>query len=205
MISSRYAKYTAMQTPQKNTNTARLFLGIPIPAPAEQAITAAIRKYPPTIERVIPSANWHITLVFLGEVKQHEQYMDALLQPLPQAFLPTATVTHVGQGKKPSQLWAYIHVTHALHEVRNILLQRLEEAKFPLPDQSKNPQFTPHITVARLAEVNRFGVPDQPVHTTFVPQEICLYRSFLKKEGAKYTVEGTLSLEARNPSRILAR
>lgn len=135
-----------------------------------------------------------MTLLFLGEVKNHQQYLGRLQQPMRLAFVPTVSVTYVGRGKNRDQLWAYINPTSNLQTVRSELRERLRSMRFPL--QPDNKPFVPHIRLASFYPMARsLGIADVPAPLTFTTSEAYLYKSVLEEgKPPKYTVETTIPL-----------
>src|SRR5688572_1046036 len=114
-----------MEGESKVQTRARLFLALPVPLRIQHLLEKVLTQYAPYLERTIPSSNWHITLMFLGEIENYEEHVSAILQPLSQGFLTTISLTHVGVGQAPNQLWAYANPTTLLVNVRTALLHRL--------------------------------------------------------------------------------
>lgn len=185
---------TLLDTPDTH---ARLFIGLPVPASAQEVIEGALENYRQYLEGTVPKQNWHLTLLFLGEVLNHKQYVSRLTKPLPQAFVPAVSLTHLGRGLKRDQLWAYATATGTLQTVRQTLIARAKAMRMPLPPRTEKDEFTPHITIARLLNVSRqLGLPDSVAATTFTAKEAYLYQSHADSRGVRYTVEGTIPLSA---------
>lgn len=178
--------------------TVRLFLGFSIPehirAKLQEAARSHLGNY---FGQFIPEQNWHITLFFFGEVRNHAQYLPRLKQPLPQAFVPTISLTHLGRGGQRDQLWAYVTLTPALLALRAAVNERLQKIHFPRPIGVQ--KFTPHIHVANFyPTVSGLGVADAPAPMVFAAQEVYLYKSTRTPQGSNYDVETTISLGSRH-------
>ena len=73
-----------MEGESKVQTRARLFLALPVPLRIQHLLEKVLTQYAPYLERTIPSSNWHITLMFLGEIENYEEHVSAILQPLSQ-------------------------------------------------------------------------------------------------------------------------
>ncbi len=175
---------------------ARLFLAIPLPSRIQTILQETLKHYTPYVERVTPQQNWHITLIFLGDVDNYQQLTGGLAQPLTQTFLPTISLTHVGVGCVPTQLWAYANPSPVLANLHAAVADRVHSLNLTIPEHTRKKGFVPHIKLARLSNKSGIGIADYPLAKTFVAKDIHVYRSELSSAGAQYTVEGTISLSA---------
>lgn len=176
---------------------ARLFIAIPIPDHVAGALEQALSHYPQYIERVTPVSDWHLTLLFLGEVKNYSWYRRRLTKNLPQLYLPVITVTHVGRGLHRGQLWAYAHETNVLKNVRAQIGRRVSKLRMPMVQAAKQQKekFVPHVRLATLCPASGgVGLADYPVGVTFTARQAAIWRSELFPDGARYTSQGTISL-----------
>ena len=175
---------------------ARLFIAIPIPDHVAGALEQALSHYPQYIEMVTPVGNWHLTLLFLGEVKNYSWYRRRLTKDLPQPYLPVITVTHVGRGLHRGQLWAYAHETNVLKNVRAQICRRVSKLHMPMVRAAKQQKekFVPHVRLATLRPATcGIGLADYPVGMTFTVRQAVIWRSELLPNGARYTSEGTIN------------
>lgn len=173
---------------------ARLFLGLGVPEGVRQRLAAAaqthFQKY---FAKLAPEENWHMTLFFFGNVRNHAQYLGRLQLPLPQAFVPTVSITHIGRGMKRDQLWAYVTPTAGFMALREALDERLRKIHFPRPVAMG--KYVPHIRLANFYPVVRsMGIADTPVPAAYSVQEAYLYKSELTPERARYDIEATIPL-----------
>lgn len=178
---------------QQDTMT-RLFIGIPISESVSEGLSTVLREqFPQYVEKEVPRENLHMTLFFLGEVKNHLQYVGRLKESLNLSFVPTVSVTYMGRGKQRDQLWAYINPTSNLTMLRDSIRERLGSIRFPTPNDSY--PFTPHIRLASFYPMARsLGIADVRVSESFSVREIYLYKSELGSDGATYSVEATIPL-----------
>lgn len=173
--------------------SARLFVGLAVPsAPAMKLREAAEQHFGKHMKLILPE-QWHLTLFFFGDVKNHAQYLGRLKQPLPQAFVPTVSITHIGRGEARDQLWAYAQPTSGLLALRQAINQRLLKTHFPRP--ADGPQFVPHAKLGTFYPVVRgIGLADVASPVVFSIREAHLYKSTLSHDGPIYTIEATIPL-----------
>ena len=177
---------------------ARLFLGLPVPLLMRTKLAEAARQHFGTyFGALLPEENWHLTLFFFGDVKNHAQYLGRLQQPLPQAFVPTISLTHLGRGAQRHQLWAYVNPTPALLSLRENLSERLRKIHFPLPIDSK--KFIPHIHLANFyPTVSGLGLADVSLPAVYATQEAHLYQSTSTPQGSHYDAIATIAFGNRH-------
>ena len=174
--------------------TARLFIGLAIPDKAKQAIYTALRHYSDYTERKVPEENWHMTLVFLGDIENHKQYISRLSKPIPQAFMPAISLTHLGRGLQRKQLWTYANPTPAVVGLKKSVEDRLKKLRMPYKKEAER-DFVPHIRVADMYDITSgIGIPDGVINETFTPKEAYLYQSQETPLGVRYTIEATIPL-----------
>lgn len=175
---------------------ARLFIAIPIPSHIKIVLQKALSSYSSYIQQPIPQHNWHVTLVFIGTMSDDQKFIDRLTQPLAQTFLPTISLTHMGAGLVPTQLWVYVNPTTFLENLKTIFLERLQHLGISLPEKQLQKGFVPHINLAQLDRHGNeeVGVADYPITKTFIAHNAHIYSSALASSGARYTIEGTISL-----------
>jgi len=174
----------------------RMFIGLPIPQQVVRAVSASFEQYPQFIEQAVPAEKWHLTLLFLGEVDNPRQYYSRLRQPMPQTFLPTVRLTHVGRGRQRDQLWAYAESSQVLLNIRRQVIKRMKKMRFPFASDPRYGEYLPHITVAKLLTNARgIGLADFPLLTSFAAQEIAVYRSVLTEHGSTYSIEEVIPLQ----------
>lgn len=173
---------------------ARLFLGFSVPEQIRAKLREVARsRFGNYFGQFIPEENWHITLFFFGEVRNHAQYLPRLKQPLPQAFVPTISVTHLGRGAQRDQLWAYVNPTPALRALQEALDERLRKTHFPRPVGPR--KFIPHIHMANFyPTVSGLGVADAPAPAVYATHEVYVYKSTLTPNGSTYAFEATIPL-----------
>lgn len=187
-----------MSAPVATPVRSRFFLGAAIPPSTRALLRASFTHFPQHIDRVIPVELWHLTMVFLGDIEATALPIPELTHDLPQVFVPTIQLTHVGRGLQRDHVWAYAHPSTTLVTLRTQLLTRLEAINFSLSRQEVRRAFVPHIHLANLFPMTRsVGMADHFLNTAFALKEIHLYRSARTKDGhLHYAVEGTIRLIA---------
>jgi len=183
------------QKGSREQGTTRLFIAAEIPGEIKEQLSIRIRQYATYISRAITPENWHMTFLFIGMVDGLPNPPEALVQELPQAFFPTITLTHIGRGQAPGQLWAYAKPTAWLKTIRQQLQERVVTT---LPDwrSKKQPEnFIPHIKLADLRErsVSKF-VADSPCLVTWPVKQLFLYNSKVYWGERKYDAVGKIVL-----------
>jgi 2'-5' RNA ligase len=165
------------------------FIAATIPSRVHSVLEAAIKNHAEYVETVVPTEQWHLTLLWLGHLTKEQLPLAELTKPVQQAFMPTVALTHVGRGRARSQLWAWAQPTPALTNLHEALRTRAEILDIPLAKPQRS--FVPHIHVADFFNVVQgMGVPDHAATATFAPR--CL--QLLRSEQGTYFVEGIIPL-----------
>jgi RNA 2',3'-cyclic 3'-phosphodiesterase len=167
----------------------RLFVALDLPEPARAALVAfRTAMADPAVWRPVPDEALHLTLAFLGHRPETDvERIAAVLREAPS----TAPRLTLGRAlglplKRPRALTTAI-VDHngTLRELQAWLSQELSARGLYEPEAR---EFRPHATVARLrpdARVAGAKMPG-PAPVTFYGEAITLYRSQLRREGARY-------------------
>ena len=173
----------------------RLFIGLRIPDEAALRVRLSSRRFREYIQERLPRHRWHITLFFLGEIEDVEQYREVLLAPIGSSFVPTVRLTHLGKGLVPRQLWAYVEPNPQLLQIHRTIKRRLMAHSISMTGGEQGKHFVPHIHVADLKEETpMLQLPDWPLLTTFLAGEAYLFKSEGRDDERKYTPVGTLPL-----------
>ncbi|MEX2443857.1 MAG: RNA 2',3'-cyclic phosphodiesterase [Alkalispirochaeta sp.] len=138
------------------TSTAqRLFVGIRLPAEARAALEERSRQlqaHTGDAIRLIPAANYHITLYFIGDptpITAHliQDALEETVPPVVKRALPLdTTIDRWGafpSWKRPRVVWAGVQDTGGLAEIAAEVTQALTSLGLEPPHR----RFTPHITV----------------------------------------------------------
>lgn len=185
-------------TRERGSAMERLFLGIALTDQARAGIQSALadRKLP---GRVVPPANRHLTLRFLGATPAELQA--ALVGRIEQASLGAAFTVgfgRLGAFPRPQRarvLWLGVEQgAERLAEVAQVLEQTARLAGFA-PERKP---FRAHLTLARIEPARSVtpifdGVPVVPV--TMPVDQVVLFRSQLGHGPARYEVLNRFPLE----------
>ncbi len=187
-----------MSSSTKTKTTTRLFIAVPIPKDAKKEMRKALGNYEKFIEKKVPEKNWHLTFLFLGEVKHYQSYLRRMTEDLPRMFLPTISFTHVGRGYERDQLWAYAQQTNVLNELRSTIRERLVKIRVPTSTSittKGGAEFVPHVKLANMLNVTRgMGLADRQITVTFMIKQVIVYKSEIDSAGAKYDAVGVINL-----------
>lgn len=175
-------------------STFRLFVGIAIPDKQRQVIRGALGAYQKQIASVIPEERWHMTLLWLGDCGDPTTILPAIGKPMPQQFLPTVTLTHVGRGLVERQLWAYGLSTPWLNALRADVAKRLGETGLTAPGLREAKPPVPHIHIAGLKPTAPASLPDELANATFTVPALHLYQAQTIKKKTHYTSLTSIAL-----------
>ena len=143
----------------------------------------------------------HLTLKFLGDIarNQVEPIVSALREALrerPSLHLEAQGVGAFPNLKRPRVLWAGIQGA-GIKE----LSETIETVLMPLDFPPEEREFTPHLTLGRVRSLRGWervlGVVKKYKQTYFgrsTVDQVILYQSDLRPEGAVYSVLGAVSL-----------
>lgn len=174
---------------QRPPATDRLFLGIPLSTTTLEEIRARLADEP-LPGRVVPSANWHLTLRFLGSSTPPQQ--ERLLAELRRAPLGRAVgISFEGLGAFPrerraSVLW--IGVSRGASELGAVAREteiRVRDAGFA----AESRPFAPHLTLSRLQpprDLTELIARIPPVGIRETVDSVVLFRSHLGRGPARY-------------------
>lgn len=171
------------------------FIAFDIPAPAKAVLTASLEAYKGKLLTTAPETKWHMTIVFLGTAELSQEAIEQIQKPLHTAYLPAITILSLGSSKQPGQLWAHIHATPALTEIRDVIIRRLNQCNIAIPQTELVREFIPHITLGTTAANNdHIGITDTPAKTTFAVREALVLRSTPNESSTPYERIATIPL-----------
>ena len=181
----------------------RLFFALDIEAPIRRKLNEyvdSLRRVPGV--RFMPAESYHVTLKFLGEVKDVEPVKEAAARVQAARFeLSFREVGFFPNARAPRVFWAGIHADERLSELASKLDESLSAAGFAREERP----FRPHLTLARSGSGDpRPRRDEQPVagfralvyvveknprpeFGTMTASEFFLYESKLLPRGAQYT------------------
>lgn len=181
----------------------RLFFALDI----EPAIRTALTAYVTSFSRVpgvrfMPPESYHITLKFLGEVKDLARVQQAASTVHASPFDVTFRDTGFFPNRKaPRIFWTGIHADDRLPQLASALDEALSPHGFPREERP----FRPHLTLARSGSGSPAPRRDEapvagfralvylaeknppPDFGTMTASEFFLYESKLSPRGAQYT------------------
>lgn len=186
----------------------RAFLAIDLPESYRESLSELLRvlqRHPADVKWV-SAANLHLTLKFFGQITPAQ--VEAIILALKPVTAATAAfnlgLEQVGgfpNLRSPRVIWlgcrGQLDRLTALHD-------RLSQALVPLGFPPEERPFTPHLTLGRVrsgrgrqelsATLQELKVPELPV---FQVEELTLYQSVLKPQGAVYTPLARLPLAGK--------
>jgi len=167
----------------------RLFVALDLPAPTRAALAAfRTAAADPEIWRPVPDEALHLTLAFLGH--RPEADVPKVVDVLRSAPMHAPRLSLGGAlalpPKRPRVLTAEVEDPHgSLRALQRAVSEGLAARRLYEPEPRP---YRPHATVARLrpdAKPGRGQLP-APESLAFRGEALTLYRSQLRREGARY-------------------
>jgi 2'-5' RNA ligase len=167
----------------------RLFVALSLPEYVEDELAGLERGIPGA--RWVPPENLHLSLRFIGEVRESDaEDIDALLSGIrARGFdLTFRSVGYFGTLQKAHTVWAGVERNDALNHLHDKVDRAVVRAGLP----HEGRKFSPHVTLARIkGETGHHLANFLAEHGTFRLgpvriREFSLYASFLKTSGAVY-------------------
>jgi 2'-5' RNA ligase len=180
----------------------RLFIGLPIPAELANTLAPHARTIPLAKARWTAPENYHLTLVFLGEVA--EQRLPSIENELKELDLSPFPIrlTNLNIFPRAGVLIAEVDPTRRLLHLQAQIVSRMARCGF-VPEERP---YHPHLTLARfhgslrLSESRR--TLSSSLRRSFSVDTINLYRSNLTPNGTHYEILAqTRSTESNDPTR----
>ncbi len=168
----------------------RAFLALPLPEPVVHRLTVAQHRLP--LPRPLDPESFHVTLVFLDT--QPEPVLEELHYALESRTLPAPVLRLDGFGSfggaDPLSLHAVIAADPRLTALQAKLAQAARGVGIALPAR----RFVPHVTLGRWRKgeaqpdllARALGAFGPLTSEPWVADELVLYRSLLRPEGAVY-------------------
>jgi len=184
----------------------RLFVALDLPQEVASYVTEVQSQLKREIraDRWQPTQNLHLTLHFLGEVKEEllpaiRQDMDMVSQIISPFWLSTGYLGAFPNAEKPRVLWMGLHGGVDALKQLHLLLGKRFQLHHGLHFDRK--PYRPHITMARGPHTNGSPLPLEEwghrIHTNSGPRfevnKVHLYHSELRPQGAIHTVIHTSS------------
>lgn len=169
----------------------RLFVALEIPQNAALSLSLLRGGLPSA--RWIDVENYHLTLRFIGNVERH--VADEVAGALDRVRRPPFRLQLAGVGafgsKKPHALWAGVKPSPDLNALQADIERSFQRIGLPADPR----RFTPHVTVARLRDVDAATVaPWLSAHGNFMTEPFKVSRFVLMSSrsssgGGPYVVE----------------
>ena len=165
----------------------RLFIALELPEDVRSAIARSAAELETiwSAGRLIPPENYHLTLVFLGEVGEDRigdviSAMEACPSPP-----PALSVGKLGRfrHKDGDILWRQIGGGNTLFSLQRRLSRELERRGF-VPEKR---EYSPHLTVGRKVRLPQTELPETGSELFFTPLSMTLFQSKTGPHGAVYT------------------
>ena len=192
----------------------RLFIAIPVPAPAVRSIKRIVAEVAGKFEhstekeiRFAPPENWHLTVTFLGE--QNDDALSAIADAMKIATrkfeLPEIAFEKISYGplspgrssearpfmKKPRMIWLVADRASSdlIAKIKGVLDDALVSQGVMFQREMK--LFSGHITLARFgeeADLSALPQIERSLQFSFSGASLDLVESELKKSGAEYSL-----------------
>jgi len=186
----------------KNNDKKRVFFCIPV-ANQIPSILSEIKSYlinEPTVIKWIPIENIHLTLLFLGDIYNHNiSDLIKLLENNISSAKFKIRISKTGMFpsvKSPTILW--LGLDRGIDQIK-ILQNQIEESVKEININYEKKSFIPHITIAKIKTVYPKVDVLPLMNSVYSPREIevdsiSMYQSRLFRDGVQYTLMNTFPL-----------
>ena len=165
----------------------RLFIAIDSPIDVQEYIKKIQSKLNTDLAKLRLTKSFHLTLKFLGDIKQLREIIDQLSPVKFNKFeLKTSNIGVFPNENYIRVIWLGIQESLALNKLYNDIELALKKFRF-----KKDFEFHPHITLARVAFIKdklkfKESLKIKTVEKKFHVKEFILYESTLTKQGPIY-------------------
>lgn len=183
----------------------RLFIGVPLPEDLLDLVRRAQHSLPPSTGlRLVRPDHLHVTLAFIGEVDGAKaEAARAVVETLPAGLGGTADVT--GFLMLPSARRARV-VALELTDRERVFAGLFERAMGGLEAAAvmvrEGRPFRPHLTIARLKVPGPVQPRAESGRAPYAVESVCLYKSELKREGARYIVLARATFDRKSGTTV---
>jgi RNA 2',3'-cyclic 3'-phosphodiesterase len=168
----------------------RLFCALRLPEPVLQELATWSNAH--LAGRIVPRANLHITLAFLGH--QPASRVDDICEAM-RASAAAAAPIEFAQSRYRETRTAGMLVLDDRRRSGTALAGDLQRRLVELGVyESENREWLPHVTVVRFKTRPRLRPGALPELGTFVPSDAAVYLSRLRPSGAEYEVVQSFAL-----------
>jgi len=191
----------------------RLFAALEIPFRVREELAewwqTAARALEVHSWRLIPENNWHLTLAFYGDINGQlcDTLSDSLREHLLGCAWPMLHFSCVGVFPRPSRprtCWIGVEDVDSSGRLKQLARCCRQAGHATLRKRrAREEPFRGHITLARARGYPQAFTPEQWQHmpvvpnVTWTPQHLCLFRSWLRPEGAHYACVEKFHIEGR--------
>lgn len=187
-----------------NEERPRLFVGVPVPEELRAMVRTAQRSLDGEGLRLTPADQLHVTLAFLGEVGSDVAAAAQRVVSERRASMGGEVVLG-GIVLLPTPRKARV-VALGIEDGEGVLAGLFEEvwsglAKAGGPGPETRP-FRPHLTIARVRAPGKVHPRSDSPRERWRIRSVCLYRSRLTREGARYEVLTEAILRDRSDTGI---
>jgi 2'-5' RNA ligase len=186
----------------------RIFIAINLPEDIREKLSFFQKKYSDLPAKWVKKENLHITLAFLGYIKDEdipkivEIAKNVATQHEPFSIKIVKIVYGPPKVFPPRMVWAIGEKNENLGKLQENLKNALTEMKIPqLEKEEEKRGFIPHITLARIRklEFRQMEPEERPqinedVDFYFEVNSIEIMESHLKRRGAEYIILESVSL-----------
>jgi 2'-5' RNA ligase len=185
----------------------RIFISINLPEKIKEGLISFKEKFSELPARWTKKENLHITLAFLGYVKDEDipKIVEITKNVASQHEPFSIRIVKIAYGpprvSPPRMVWAIGEKNENLWKLQENLKNSLMEMKIPQLEEEEGRGFIPHITLARIRkwEFKQMDPEERPeinedVDFSFEVKSIEIMESHLKMGGAEYTVLESLPL-----------
>lgn len=172
----------------------RLFIAINLENNIKEKLTSHQKKFKDIPARWIKPENIHITLVFLGYIKENKiKKINFLIETIASSYknfkITLEKITYGPPFKPARMIWVTIQKNKILKKIQNDLENILLKNKILLKKENRN--FSPHITLCRFnifdfKKIKNPPIVKQKLNWEIVVDSIDLMESKLFRTGAKY-------------------
>ena len=183
----------------------RVFIACLLPEALKEKIRKIQGQFQGLPLRVVPYNNLHLTLVFIGNVREDELVkIQEVVNQVASRFQPfEVCLKSLSPGplpQRPRLIWLELEPSQSLSE----LYQSLEQALVRTPgtgySQKETRPFKGHITLARFQRGVRRSFAPRSVSERFTIDTLAVMESLLRPKGAFYKAVKKFSLgNDRNP------
>jgi 2'-5' RNA ligase len=185
----------------------RIFIAINLPEKIKEELISFQEKFSELPARWVKKENLHITLAFLGYLKDEEipKIIEITKNVASKHNSFSIKIVKVAYGppkiSPPRMVWAIGEKNENLWKLQENLKNSLIEMRIPQLEEEEGRGFIPHITLARIRkwefkqmEPEERPEIDEDLNFSFEVKSVEVMESHLKRGGAEYTVLESLPL-----------